>query len=325
MSLAIDRYLVPNGDGWKLELKRSVSPEHFNPALRPLLILPGYGMNAYIFGWPEQGASMERCLAEQGFEVWSGGLRHQGRSERVEPGAGPPGLRAYAETDLPALLAELLDRSRTEADLVDVIGASLGGAVVFAHLALDDDSLVGNVVAMGAPLRWEKAHPMLTVMFRSRRLAKILPMRGTDKLARLVFPFIGRVAPQVLSIYMNLDHVDINKASELTRTVDEPHRLVNRDIASWVRAKDMVLRSINITKAMADVHNPLLVIYANADGIVPPETATSVVQAWGGRDVTVWEIGTDEDWYAHADLFIAPDTPRKVFAPMAEWLRQRAT
>ena len=122
---------------------------------------------------------------------------------------------------------------------------------------------------------------------------------------------------------MNLDHVDIARASELTRTIDEPHRYVNRDVASWVRARDMVLRGVNITQAMKRQDNPLLVIYANRDGIVPPETATSVVDHWGGDDVTVWEIGDDEDWYAHADLFIAPDAPRKVFEPMARWLRER--
>ncbi len=324
MTVNIDRHMVPNHEGWLLPLKRTLSHDHFDPTLPPVLILPGYGMNAYIFGWPEDGQSMERTLAECGLEVWSGGMRMQGRAQKVGKRAKPPGLRSYAEVDLTVLTEEILERTHTTADRVDCIGASLGGAVVYAHLALVEDNVVGNVVAMGAPLRWDAAHPMLRTAFSSRRLAKYLPMMGTDSLARRAFPLIAKAAPQVLSIYMNLDHVDLAKAAELTRTVDEPHRLVNRDIASWVKARDMVLAGVNISEAMREEDRPLLVVYANKDGIVPPDTATSVVDWWGGDDVTVWPIGTDADWYAHADLFIAPGSADAVFRPMARWLRERA-
>jgi hypothetical protein len=37
----------------------------------------------------------------------------------------------------------------------------------------------------------------------------------------------------------------------------------------------------------------------------------------------VLRVGDDQNWYAHADLFIGNDAPRALFEPMASWLRAR--
>lgn len=52
-------------------------------AARPVLIVPGYGMNSYIFGYHPRGDSMVKCLAARGLEVWTVDLRGQGRSIRA--------------------------------------------------------------------------------------------------------------------------------------------------------------------------------------------------------------------------------------------------
>jgi len=80
---------------------------------------------------------------------------------------------------------------------------------------------------------------------------------------------------------------------------------------------------VHVTRAMREVTQPLLLVVANQDGIVPERVATSAARAWGGSDVTTLRIGTPEDWYAHADLFVGHASPEIVFAPIERWLRDR--
>jgi pimeloyl-ACP methyl ester carboxylesterase len=147
-------------------------------------------------------------------------------------------------------------------------------------------------------------------------------MSGTRRLAGAVLPLLAR-APRLLSIYMNASHVDLTSAAELAKTVEDAHPRTNHDIARWIAARDMVLRGVNVTDSLARQRMPLLVVIGNRDGIVPEKSALSVLDAWGGTDVEVMKVGTPDDWYAHADLFIGNDAPAAVFEPIARWLRQR--
>lgn len=321
-TLEIDEGHVDTPDGWRLHLKRTWSPPHLDTGLRPLLIVPGYGMNGFIFGFHPGGTSMERSLAERGFEVWTVNLRGMGPSRRQRSDAPTPSLRAYAEADLPATLDYVLSDTHSQASRVDVIGASLGGSIVYAYLALTHEAPIGSVVTLGAPLRWEKAHPLMRVAFGSSRVARRLRFSGTQRFARRAFPVLARV-PGLLDIYMNTAHVDMSQSREMTKTVDDPQPSVNRDIAKWLKSKDMVLRGVNITRGLGRVDRPLLVVISNRDGLVPEPTALSVREAWGGRDVQTLEIGTEKEWFAHADLFIAHSSPQLVFEPIAHWLRSR--
>jgi len=254
-------------EGWALHLRRTLSREHLRPESRPLMIVPGYGMNSFIFGYHPEGTSLESCLAEAGFEVWALNMRGQSPSRPIAPNARPATLRNYAERDVLTGVETVLERTHTDADRVDLLGASLGGSIVYAHLALlGERHRIGSVVTIGAPLRWVTVHPLLRVAFRSSRLAATLRFSGTQQLARVLFPLLARV-PGLLSLYMNAEHVDLSKADQLVRTVDDPQPLVNHNIARWIQKRDMVLRGINVTEALAQVDIPLLVVLANRDGL----------------------------------------------------------
>lgn len=315
--------MVPNGQGWLLPLERVVSPEHLDRSRRPVLLLPGYGMNGHIFGFSAGGRSMVRVLAESGVEVWRAAWRGIGGARPVLPKPGQPSLRAYAEEDLPALLDAIRERSSCRADRVDVVGASLGGAALYAHLALVGDDAIGAVVCLGTPLRWVTVHPLIRVAFSSRRLAGAVPMRGMARFARALAP-TAMTVPGLIDLYMNPAHLDRAQVHELLPTVDRVSRQVNGELAAWMRSRDLVVSGVHITEALSRVHRPLLAMHANRDGVVPPSVAEAVGEAWGGDDVTVVEIGTETDWYAHACLFMAPGAPTLVFDPMATWLAERA-
>jgi pimeloyl-ACP methyl ester carboxylesterase len=317
--ITVLQHYAPNHDGWLLHLRQAWDPDRLQPDRPPVLLLPGYGMNAFIFSYHPRGTSMERALAEAGLEVWSVNLRHQGHSRPMLQRPPAPSMRAYADMDLTAAITAVLAKTRTTAVRVSLVGCSLGGSIAFAHLALRDDDRVAGMVAIGSPLRWLDVPALFRVALASPRLVGMVPVVGSRQLLGGLFPLLSRV-PGMLDIYLNPAHVDIEAARELVRTVDDPHPAVNREVARWIQRTDLVLRGVNVSEALSQVDLPLLVMVSNRDGIVPRSTALSVLQCWGGRDVTTLEIGDDGEWFAHADLFIANTAPDKVFAPLSQWL-----
>ena len=322
IELNVQEHRARTEDGWSLRLRRTAAPARLDPATRPILIVPGYGMNSFIFGYHPRGTSMERCLAEDGFEVWSVDLRGQGGS-RHEAGSGQDtiSLERYARGDLPAAVAFVLANTRTTAEDLVMVGASLGGTIAYGYLATTREHGVGELIAMGAPLRWEDTHPALRIAFSSPTIAGALRFRGTRELVRTALPFLRR-APSLLAIYMNTRSIDMDRMREMASTVEDPHPQVNRDIAHWIHDRDLDLGGVNVTRALRSHKLPLMVILSNRDGIVPPRAALSVVPAWGGNDIEVLHVGDDEDWYAHANLFISNEAPARVFTPITRWLRR---
>lgn len=320
--MIIETRNVYTHDGWALELRRATVPEQLKPNRHPLLLVPGYGMNTFILSFHPRGASIERCLAEAGFEVWSVNMRGQGGARRLRGDARAPSLAVYADTDLPATIDEIIRSTRTKSDRVALIGCSLGGSIAYAHVGMDPGHRVSAIVAIGAPLRWEDPHAALRIAFGSPWVASRVRLTGTRAIARALLPVAVRI-PGALNLYVNSRHLDRDSAAEMVQTVEDPQPLVNRDIAKWLRAGDMVLRGVNVTSAMQRTDLPLLIVLANRDGIVPAASVLSAERMWGGRDVQILRVGTDEDWYAHADLFISPDSPERVFAPIVRWLEPR--
>jgi pimeloyl-ACP methyl ester carboxylesterase len=199
------------------------------------------------------------------------------------------------------------------------VGASLGGSIAFAYLGLTPAAPVAGLVAMGAPLRWVEVHPLLRALFASPWVAGALRLSGTRSWIRRLLPLLRR-APWLLSMYANTETIDVDHLPEMTATVEDPQPEVNRQIALWIRNRDLLLDGKNITLAVRDVAVPLLVVVSNRDGIVPTPTAMSAADFWGGPEVEVLRIGDDHDWYAHANLFVGNEAPTKVFAPLLEWL-----
>lgn len=308
-------------DGWSLQLRCTRNPQRHKPETMPILIVPGYGMNNFIFGFHPRGTSLEAWLAEAGYEVWSVNLRGQGDSRPANNKAGEVSLLAYVRHDLPATIQEVLKASRSTASQLILLGASLGGTIVYAYLALEQSHAIGRVITMGAPLAWEEVHPLLRVAFFWPRLASSVRLNNTRKLVRRAMPLLIR-APQLLSLYMNSDNIDMGCMDEMTKTVEDPHPNINYDIARWIRNGDLILDGQNISHAMRNQNLPLMVVLSNKDGIVPEETALSVCKHWGGKAPEVLRVGDADNWYAHANLFVADDAPQRVFDPIIAWLQR---
>ncbi|HHH29556.1 MAG TPA: alpha/beta fold hydrolase, partial [Polyangiaceae bacterium] len=300
LDLQVREQYVTTADGWSLRLRRTTSPHHFDPSTKPLLIVPGYGMNSFIFSYHPRGTSMERCLAEGGYEVWALDLRGQGHSKPERPRYGESSLVNYATVDLPAAIDRVLGATRTTARTLTLIGCSLGGSIGYGYLALGSRPRVSEMIAMGAPLVWNEIHPLIKVAFSSPTVAGAFRLSGTRALVKTAFPILERV-PSLLALYMNPATIHTQRMSEMAQTVEDPEPSVNRDIAIWMRDRDLRMRGVNVTEAMRRQTMPLLVVVSNQDGIVPERTAIAAADVWGGQDVEILRVGDERNWYAHAN------------------------
>ena len=321
--LDIQHHQVSNHDGWNLQIRQTRHRSRHNPALAPIAIIPGYGMNNFLFSFHPRGTSMELCLAEAGFEVWSLNLRAQGGSRPVSRDAEPPSFAAFAGVDLPAALECIGERTASPGHPISLIGCSLGGTIGYAYLALHPhQQRVGALVTIGSPIHWEQPPLLFQLLGVRPDLIERIRLRGTRPMVRVALPLLQRL-PRLAHLYLNPAHVDLHALHELARTVENPQPRLNRELAEWLAAGRLTIRGRDIAEALQSVSTPLLVTLANRDGIVPTDSVSAVRRHWGGRaDELV--VGTDNDWYSHADLFIGNEAPAKVFAPIAAWLSARS-
>jgi pimeloyl-ACP methyl ester carboxylesterase len=286
----------------------------------PVLIVPGYGMNASIFAYHPSGPSLSQILSEAGHDVWTVDLRGQGAAKRTSlPNYG---VAELALEDLPRAIAHV--REATGRDQIALVGCSLGTALVFTYLAHHGDSAVSSVVTMAGLVTWRTIHPAIRAAFVSSRVAAAVPMRGVAEAAGVLLPVLAKVGRRALSIYLNPQSTDISNRVPLIRTVEDPSPGLNRELAKWMRAKELRVRGINISKTLAEYKKPLLAVVALQDGIVTPETARHVFLRAGSTDKTLIEVGTQERPIAHADLFLGRGMQSQVFEKTATFLRRVA-
>jgi pimeloyl-ACP methyl ester carboxylesterase len=308
------RRWLRNGAGWDIALKRTQAEK--GPA-QPVLIIPGYGMNSFIFGFHPRGPSLEAYLASRGLDVYSVDLRGQGDSRRTG-GSLAYGLDDLAITDLGTALRGVLEWSGK--DSVDLIGCSLGAALAFGHVALHPEAKVRALVSMGGVVTWVDPHPLVRAAFASPTVVGMIPMFGTRAFARRALPILARIAPRVLSIYLHGQSTDLSHAETMVKTVEDPSRRMNREIARWIGKRELSIGGVNVSRALPDLRYPTLVVVANQDGIVPPATGRAIFERVGSHDKRLLCVGDERTPIAHADLFIANDAHALVFAKIADFL-----
>ncbi len=317
--MPLQQYLVDNHAGWRLAMSRRRPVGDAPHAARPVLIVPGYGMNSYIFGFHPRGPSMIDCLSARGLEVWTVDLRGQGRSIRAR-GNNRYGLADLAIEDLGAAIAYVLANTMTGATTLDIVGCSLGTALAFAHVASVPSAPVHALVSMAGLVTWKGAHPVVRFAFGSPRLVGLMRIRNTRALARVALPLLTKIAPSLLSVYLNGRSTDLTQASKLVQTVEDPHPIINREIAEWIKRGDLVVRGVNVSAKLPELTHPFFCVIANDDGIVLPATSRHTYDVIGSEKKRLLIVGDPEQPIAHADLFLFTGAQERVFAPVADFL-----
>lgn len=321
--LRTERFLADNGHGWRLGLYQTWDEARVDHRRKPVLIVPGYGMNSYIFSFHPSGPSLEGYLAARGFEVWRVDLRAQGSAERAG-GSDQFSLEDLALTDLTIAVDTVLANTRGQATRVDLLGASLGGTLMFIHAVLNQAHKLGTLVSLGSPVRWVDIHPLIRIAFASPFLVGQVRLKGTRKFAELALPQLVRFTPWLLKIYLNPDITDTKAARDMLRTVEDPNRFINRQIAAWVRDRDLIIRGTNIAQGLGRISQPLLTLLAEGDGIVPPKTAAFAHDHVASKARKLVAVGDRSLHVAHADLFVSSAAQEHVFAPVSDWLLEHA-
>lgn len=324
--MLIERYYVDNRAGWRLAMSRMLPREPRAtrasteaPRGRPVLIVPGYGMNSFIFGFHPNGPSLVESLVARGLEVWTVDLRGQGRSIRVR-GTNRYGIADLAIEDLGAAIAHVVANTTTGSPVVDLIGCSLGTALSFAHLASVASAPVHAVVSMAGLVTWRGIHPLVKLAFGSPRLIGLMRMRNTRQLARIALPVVSRIAPSILSVYVNHQSTDLSQSSRMVQTVEDPHPIINREIAEWMRRGDLVVRGINVSRKLPELLHPFFCVVANDDGIVLPATSRHTYDVIGSPTKQLLIVGDPDQPIAHADLFLCTGAQERIFTPIADFL-----
>ena len=315
-----ERYLVDNRAGWRLGVTCTRARElRGPPAARPVLIVPGYGMNSFIFGFHPNGPSLVESLAARGFEVWTVDLRGQGRSIRAR-GTNRYGIGDLAVDDVGATIAHVLANTQTGSNTLDLIGCSLGTALAFAHVACVPEAPVHSIVSMGGLVTFKSAHPVVRFAFASPRLVGLMRLKNTRRLARFALPVLSKIAPSLISVYINERSTDLSQSQRMVQTVEDPHPIINREIAEWMKRGDLVVRGVNVSERLPSMTHPFLCVVANHDGIVLPETSRHTFEVIGSTHKELLLVGEDDMPIAHADLFLCTGAHERIFAPIADFL-----
>lgn len=308
---------IPNWDGWLLQVKRSWCPKTLDPTSRPVVLIPGFGNNARIFAFPDDTRSMEGFFVRRQREVWSVNLRGQGASKCIQH-ARAFDVSDMALTDLGRVLDTIVERTYTSSTSVDGIGASLGGAILYIHSSMRAGHRLASMVGIGSPLRWDTRHPLFAKALQTSWIGKI-PVRGSRLFLKAAFPLFKRF-PKGIQSYIHPEHIASSDIQSLIATVDDPNRHVTQQLAEWIATRDLIIHGANVTDMMQSNPTPLLCVLPNRDGIVPAQTALSVVRASGAKIKDVCRVGDERMPFAHTDPFVHKEAPERVFKPVAEWL-----
>jgi alpha-beta hydrolase superfamily lysophospholipase len=173
---------------------------------------------------------------------------------------------------------------------------------------------------MAGLVTWKGAHPLVRFAFGSPRLIGMMRIRNTRRLARFALPAVAKIAPSLLSVYLNHRSTDLTQAAKMVQTVEDPHPIINREIAEWIKRRDLVVRGVNVSQMLPAIDKPFFCVVANDDGIVLPVTSRHTYDAIGSKTKRLLLVGDPEQPIAHADLFLCNGAQERIFAPIADFL-----
>ncbi len=316
---------IATPDGAVFELRRVPAPERAK-GLPPVLMVHGLGVNHRNMDL-YAGASIARHLSERRRDVWLLTLRCAARDAGAL--AGPAARFApMVEHDLPMAVEEV--RLRTGCDVVDYLGFSMGGMLLYAGIGRTVPAArIRRAVFIGSPGRLT---PLMAPVRWARWMHLPLPGRLPNvPVARSVCA-VASVADQVVTPVHRWLYNPDNCGSGtvgcaiVNALVDVPPDLA-LEFARWALGDGEVrFEGHPIVEGLTELTVPALFIAGAADRLAPPAAVAHAYRFWG-RDsgaskelVVVGRASGAAADYGHGDLAIAADVGRDVYQPVAEFL-----
>ena len=335
MPIPYEQTTVHTSDGFALALYRSRAPARPLRPRPPVLLIPGFSSNRFTFG-VRQRDSLPALLNAAGRDVWLCELRGSQSSRWLGRGKPVVDVDAKLHLDLPAILDQV--RRLADAEVVDVIGHSLGGLLALLAAGGDDHptaSAIGRIVTLATPGTFKG----IVGMFESAGPVFRGLARGVEELAGrfasgLALAPLARTPGPLPHLFALSRHflpgaVDVAiRRLYLDHAIEAVHGGELAQLTRWVREgviTDRAGRSLEDRFARVDV--PVLVMSATRDRVAP-EANTYAAYAKIASDDKQFRLvgrrhGARRD-YAHADLLLADSAVEDVHEPIIDWLEARA-
>jgi predicted alpha/beta hydrolase len=306
-----DRVYYRAADGWEAPLWRY--PPLPGASGEPVLLLHDLAANVVTFDLV-LGLSLARALQGAGFDVYL--MEHRGDRHAVPPddpaGAGFD-FDDIVVGDVPAAIERV--RSLTGAERVLWVGHSLGGQLLYAHLALGGAAEVAAGAALCAAVQFEppKSHARLAAM-----VARLLPSEWivpTRALSQVLAPFGGSELSNRLS--PDTDG-PVRRGLQLHGMEDTPVGLL-RQMSRWLSSGSLCDRHdrLDYLAALEGSPVPLFVLAAEGDTVCPPSAAEPAVAQFQA-DRRVWRVLGPE--WGHQDPLVGRQAAAVVFPELIAFL-----
>jgi alpha-beta hydrolase superfamily lysophospholipase len=326
-----EHHRVLTRDGWELELVRYAAQGEVRG--RPVLLCHGISANARNMDLDARH-SMARWFAAHGREAWTVSLRPNGRFVGEGGGKGEGALPrpgydfdALADEDLAAAVEHVRKLSR--APVIDYVGHSMGGMVLYAYLGSGGTG-IGAGVVLGSPARLDfggVADSLLPQAARALHRGWILPVPGP---VSIIIPLEGMTEGGFNELLLyNPENTTVPTFQRLMAMgmADVSVGLLQQ-LAELIRTGRFHSASgqRDYRRLLAQVTTPVLVVAGKRDRLATVPAVKAGYQALGGpkewRLIGV-ETGARAD-YAHMDLVLGERAPEEVWPLVLDFLDRHA-
>jgi pimeloyl-ACP methyl ester carboxylesterase len=293
-----------------------------------VILCHGLSSNRYSFDLPG-GPSLAKFLKRQGWDVWVAELRGSGESDH--PGVFRTDVpyawhfEDHLREDVPAIITRVLEL--TGAPAVHWVGHSMGGLLVQAYLAANQNALIASAVTLGSPADFSRMdNKAFNVLLRLRWVARYHPIFPLPFLGRSVTPFAHRLHDFFHGIFYapNVYPQTISKFLALAAQLVTSGTL-------WLDFGRFVETGVfgpgdgtTYIEKLPASKVPLLIMGGSKDGLAP-EAAVKAADAMTGDSAERQCIilgkgsGCRED-YGHVDLLVGKRVESEVFPLIHQWV-----
>lgn len=315
-------------DGWGLALSRY---RPTTPRFRhPVVLCHGLAANRFAFDLRED-RSLARWLAREGFDVFVLELRGHGLSDHPGSGSGKTwgwSFDDYLERDLPTALERV--RALTDVEGAHWVGHSMGGILLYAHLARNAPTGAAGVVSgvtIGSALTYEGTSSDFHTLRRAVGLARALPMIPAGALGMLGAPLSGRFSNPMERFNYWPPNMEPDVARQLHAVgfhgVSSPVLVQLSTAFDPDGLRDEGGHGAPFAPRLGTVKTPLLSIIGTEDRQCSPEAAARTLAAAPQAPTQLRAFGRahgHETEYGHFDLLLGPRAEREVFGVVRDWL-----
>ena len=312
---------VTTADGWRLALHRYRRAAATPVRRHPALLVPGLGANRVSFDLAAD-LSLARRLAGRGYEVFVPELRGHGLSEMPKLLRGKKRFGWSFDDYLTKDIAAHLDAvaAATGAKQVHWVGHSMGGILLYAHLASGGSKSVKSGITIGSSLDYSGSKSWFKPIARMQWITGMVPAVPLGWMSLVGAPLAARGRGSVADRFVvHPANVDAKSYRLLQATcfhaVSSP--VLKQLATAFVEGG---LRTLDGKRAYSDglrkAKSPVLAIAGDRDMQCPPDAARATLEELGSEEKELKVFAP----YGHFDLLMGRAAAREVLPSIDAWL-----